>query len=71
MVDSKFALLLSDFFLDIAKAFFIATFITPSLNSGSNIYDIVLVLFKGLINVIIFLVMSRQFLEFTEKNESN
>ena len=58
LIDEKWAELLSDFFLDIAKACFITAFITPLLNDyqwGTQIF----VLIKGLLNVMIYLSIAR------------
>lgn len=57
VLDSKWAVLLSDFFLDIAKAFFISTFITGVTGS-------LLLLTKGIVNVMMFLSISRLLLQF-------
>jgi len=70
MIDPKLAGLLSDFFLDIAKAFFIASFITPELSHVKNIFELFSVLFNGLICVSISLWFSRQFLEINTTYES-
>lgn len=58
ILDRKLAGILSNFCLDIAKAFFVATFITPSLSGLSLWWDILLVLIKGLVFVIVFLLAS-------------
>ncbi len=42
-LDRQLCHILSDFFLDIAKAFFAATFVTPSLTGISSIPDIIFV----------------------------
>lgn len=60
-IDAKLAKLLSEFFLDIAKAFFIATFVTPSLSGISSFIEILLVLTRGLLNAILFLVFAWYF----------
>lgn len=68
VIDSKLAELLSDFSLDIAKAFFIATVVAPFLE-GNIVQNIKLaILFKGLISAILFLGTSRFFLEFKSKS---
>lgn len=57
-INTKLAALLSDFFLDIAKAFFVATFITPSLSGISSLPEIIFVLTKGMLNVIVYLLLA-------------
>ncbi len=66
MIDSKLARILSDFCLDIAKAYFISAFVTAPINSSSLSLTI-LALLKGLIAAILFIVLSRQFLEFEKE----
>lgn len=66
VIDKQWAGLLSDFFLDIAKAFFIATFITPFPYSGQLLVH-VSVLIKGFSNVIIYLLIAR-FIKIYELN---
>ncbi|MBI3576894.1 hypothetical protein HY086_02575 [Candidatus Gottesmanbacteria bacterium] len=61
MRDIKLAHLLSDFFLDISKAYFIATFVTPALTGASEIGVVLAILTKGLVNVILFLMLAWQF----------
>lgn len=63
IIDQKMASLLSDFFLDIAKAVFIATFIAPPLQRIGNLLDILLIFTKGLLGVIAFLYLSRVLLQ--------
>ena len=58
MIDSKLTGLLSDFFLDISKASFVATFVTPALGSVTSGSEILLVLTRGLMNVILYLYLS-------------
>jgi len=60
MVDAKLASIMSNFCLDIAKAYFIATFVTPSLTSVSTGWEFVWILLRGLLNVILFLLASWQ-----------
>lgn len=62
-INKNFSKLLSDFFLDISKAVFITTFITPTIVSLSNPMEQILLLSKGLINVIFLLLISWQLLE--------
>lgn len=63
VIDQKMAGLLSDFFLDIAKAVFIATFIAPSMQKSANSLEILLLFSQGVLNTIIFLVISRFLLQ--------
>ncbi len=58
VIDKQWSSLLLDFFLDIAKAFFIATFITP-FSYSADLVTQTLVLIKGLSNVIIYLLFAR------------
>jgi hypothetical protein len=58
MVDSKLLQLLSDFFLDIAKAWFIAVFVTLDPTRLSTLPDALLFLTKGLLNVTLYLYLS-------------
>jgi hypothetical protein len=53
-LDAKLCALLSDFFLDIAKAYFIATFITPVVEKTS-FWDGLFLLTKGIVGVSILL----------------
>ncbi len=50
-IDKTLARLLSNFFLDIAKAFFIATFVTPTVSQTSSFLEIFLLLTKGMSSV--------------------
>lgn len=61
ILDPKLANILSNFCLDVAKAYFVATFITPSLSGPPSLPEILVVLTKGLLNVIVFLGLSWQF----------
>ncbi len=61
ILDKKLAGLLSNFFLDISKAFFVATFVTPSLSVTTVWWEILWILIKGLMNAILFLVAAWQF----------
>lgn len=70
MIDSKMAGLLSDFFLDIAKAFFVATFITPPFTQG-GIISTLLLLMRGMVFVTMCLWASRSFLEIANHYESS
>ena len=56
--DSKLSGLLSDFFLDIAKASFIAAFVTPALSATTSVSGVMLVLIRGLLNVILYLYLA-------------
>lgn len=71
MIDSKLAKLLSDFTLDIAKAFFVAAFVTQPLSHETNLFNLLIPLYKSLINVILFILVSRQLLNFTTKNDAD
>lgn len=63
MIDSKLAYLLSKFFLDLAKTYYITTFITPPLvGTAMGIY----LLTKGVASIIIFLYLAREMLKFTD-----
>jgi|GEM_PF-4332072 len=66
-IDKTLARLLSDFFLDIAKAFFIATFITTSFSNISSFSEILLVLTRGIANVILSLLLAWKLAKFKEK----
>lgn len=66
-LDSKLSRLLSDFFLDIAKAYFIAAFITPSITNTPTGFEAFLVLTRGLLNVILFLIVSWKFAKLEKK----
>lgn len=68
-VDAKLTAILSDFCLDIAKAFFVATFVTPSLSGISSLLGILFVLTKGFLNVILFLVASWQLAKLGDRYE--
>ncbi|PIP63386.1 hypothetical protein CO165_04515 [Candidatus Roizmanbacteria bacterium CG_4_9_14_3_um_filter_33_18] len=61
-IDNKWATILSDFCLDISKAYFIAAFVSPAINIVSSA-QIFFVLIRGIINVIIFLWFSRYLLQ--------
>jgi len=63
-IDNKWATILSDFCLDIAKAYFIASFISPTI----SIYiqsptEFLFLLTKGMVNVTMFLGFSRYLLQ--------
>lgn len=64
-MDAKSAYLLSDFFLDISKAFFIATFVTTPVSGISNPLEITFLFTKGLLNAFLFITIARYMLEFT------
>ena len=66
-IDTHLATLLSDFFLDIAKAFFIGTFVAPSLSGVSSFSEIFLVLTRGLLNAILFLFVAWWLAKFKDK----
>ena len=67
IIDQKMAGLLSDFFLDMAKAIFITTFIAPPLQKVENPFEIMLTFGKGILTVVIFLTISRRFLQIRSK----
>ncbi len=63
MIDSKLAYLLSKFFLDLAKAYYITTFITPPLvGTAFGIF----LLTKGIASITMFLYLARKMLEFSD-----
>jgi len=66
-LDEKLTAILSDFFLDIAKAFFVATFITPALGKASSLSQVLWILTSGLTNVILFLALSWYLAKLGEK----
>ena len=68
-LDAKLANLLSSFFLDIAKAYFIGTFIAPSLTDVSSLLELLLILTRGLGSAIVALVFSWYFAKLEEKDE--
>jgi len=59
-INPKLAHILSDFFLDIAKAWFIATFVTPNFIS-INPAQLVGFLIKGTFSVMLYLLLAYQF----------
>jgi len=63
IIDTKWASLLSNFFLDISKAYFIAGFISPQFRLNAGIFETMYILMKSATNVIIFLYISRKLLE--------
>lgn len=70
-IDSKLAHLLSDFFLDIAKAYFIGTFVTPSLIGSNTLVQIIGILTKGMLAVILLLIISWKFAKLEKEYERN
>lgn len=58
ILDRKLAGILSNFCADIAKAYFVATFVTPALSGLTMWWEIVFVLIKGVVFVIVFLLAS-------------
>lgn len=70
ILDSKLAGILSNFCLDIAKAYFITAFVSPPLGLGSTLV-IILFLTKGLIAATLFLVLSWRFLELKDRSNKN
>lgn len=69
IIDSKLAGILSNFCLDIAKAYFITTFVAPPLSASG--WEFMLMLTRGLAAVIVFIVLSWQFSKLERKNERN
>ena len=67
MKDPKLAKLLSEIFLDISKAYFIAVLVTPSFSQGVGLFDIWFKLTFSFFNGILFLMISRVLLEFTDR----
>lgn len=59
-IDSKLARILSDFFLDLAKAAFVGTFITNAFSPGQTLGAIIFTLTRALVSVILFLLISWQ-----------
>lgn len=53
-IDKTMAGLLSNLFLDLAKAYFIAAVVTPSLSGTSSIFELLFLLTKGMLNGIVF-----------------
>lgn len=68
ILDSKLAGILSNFCLDIAKAYFVAAFVAPPLSTGSVLVTI-LMLIRGLIAAILFIVLSWQFLKLKDRGK--
>lgn len=66
-IDATFARLLSEFFLDIAKAYFIGTFVTTSISGVFSLPDFLLILTKGIGNVIVFLWLAWIFAKLKER----
>ncbi len=66
ILDSKLAGILSSFCADIAKAYFVATFVTPSLSGTSTWWEILLILTKGLVFVIVLIALSWQLAKLEE-----
>lgn len=60
LLDKKLAKLLSEFFLDISKAWFIASFISPVILNQSG-FAVFTTLSKGVFNVIFYLIVSYWF----------
>lgn len=58
ILDAKLAGILSNFCLDIAKAFFVATFVTPGLSGEFNLPEVALVLTRGVFVVTILILLS-------------
>lgn len=67
VLDPKLAQILSSLCEDIGKAYFVATFITPSLSGLSLGWELVLVLTQGLTGVTIAILLSWQFAKLGEE----
>lgn len=67
VLDSKLARILSNFCADIAKAYFVATFITPPLSGEFSLGQGFLILIKGAVDVILFLILSWHFAKMEDK----
>lgn len=67
ILDSKLAGILSNFCLDIAKALFVTTFVTPSLSGLSLGWELSLALTRGLAGVTIAIILSWQFTKLEEE----
>jgi len=66
MLDAKLVGLTSEISLDISKAFFIATIVTPSLTNTTSIFLIIGILLKGTASGIFFLYLSWQLAKWEE-----
>ncbi len=71
VLDTKLAGILSNFCLDLAKAYFVATFITPGLSGEFNLPEIVLVLTRGVLVVTILIFLSWKLEKLKKYHESN
>lgn len=58
LIDRKLSKLLSEFFLDISKAWFIGSFITAPLSNFDSLSSFLGILTRGFLNVILFMYMS-------------
>jgi hypothetical protein len=63
----KLAHLLSEFTLDIAKAYFIGTFVTASLTNVAYNFQTLLLLIQGVGNAIVYLLISWYLAELEEQ----
>jgi hypothetical protein len=66
-LDRTMANLLSDLFLDIAKAYFIATILTPPISHVTSFWEIVLILTRGSFIGILYLLLAWQFAKQKDK----
>lgn len=57
LLDRKLSKLLSEFFLDISKAWFIASFVSPVI-LGQTGFEVFTTLFQAILNVIFYLGLS-------------
>jgi hypothetical protein len=63
LIDRKLSNILSEFFLDISKASFIAMFITSPTTDYGDIYNTVIVLTRYIFGVILFMYLAWMFKE--------
>lgn len=66
ILDKKLAGILSNFCADIAKAYFVVTFVTPSISGLTSWVEITLVLTEGMVGVTIALMLAWQFAKLEE-----
>lgn len=67
ILDRKLAGILSNFCADIAKAYFVVTFVAPPLSNSS--WEFILMLTRGLVAVIVFILLSWRFSKLEEKGK--
>lgn len=66
ILDKKLAGILSNFCADIAKAYFVVTFVTPSISGLMSWVEITLVLTEGMVGVTMALMLAWQFAKLEE-----